>query len=49
MHFNWLLSTKAYFKDVFRHTKFGSHFFPYRSLQLSTIVLNDKILIGVSY
>ena len=43
MHFNWLFSTKAYFKVCIEAHKIWYPFFPYQSLLLSTIVLNDIV------
>ena len=42
MHFNRFFSAKAYFKVCIEAHKIWLPFFPYQSLQLSTIVLNDK-------
>ena len=42
MHFNWFFSTKAYFKVCIKVQNNSVTIFPYQSLLLSTIVLNDS-------
>ena len=43
MHFNWIFSTKAYFKVCIEAHKVWEPFFTCQSLLLSAVVLNDYI------
>ena len=41
MHFSWYFQQKSVLGGCWRCENWGSHSFPYRSLLLSTTVLND--------
>ena len=41
MHFSWYFQQKSVLSGCWRCENCGSHSFPYRSLLLSTTVLND--------
>ena len=46
MHFNRFFSTKAYFKVCIKAQNNSVAIFPYQSLLLSTIVLNDTMILN---